>query len=292
MSDAANSPLICPQALHAALNDPDLLIIDATVELPAPRFDGDYQVRSGRDGWLQAHIPGALHADLYGALADQQASFSFALPGIAQLADGLAQLGISPQRRVVIYDRNDGFWAARLWWMLRSVGLYSQVLDGGFRAWQRAGLPEQSGAQAAQPSQWLPAFVEGFWIDRAGVEAVLAGERSATLVCALSAGLFEGSAVTRYARRGHIPGSLNVPARSVFDDHGRYLEPKALREVLAPLLQATAPVVVYCGGGISAAAQALALTLVGRCDVFIYDGSLQEWAADPRLPMTTGAAPA
>ncbi|MGO3027658.1 sulfurtransferase [Pseudomonas helleri] len=121
---------------------------------------------------------------------------------------------------------------------------------------------------------------------------MLAGERSATLVCALSAGLFEGSAVTRYARRGHIPGSLNVPARSVFDEHGRYLEPKALHEVLAPLLQVTTPVVVYCGGGISAAAQALALTLVGRSDVYIYDGSLQEWAADPRLPMTTGAAPA
>ena len=292
MSDTTNSPLISPQALYAVLSDLNLLIIDATVELPAPRFDGDYQVRSGRDGWLQAHIPGAVHADLYGALADQQASFSFALPGIEQLARGLAELGISPQRRVVIYDRNDGFWAARLWWMLRSVGLQAEVLDGGFKAWQHAGLPQQGGDVAPQASHWQPAYEQGFWIDRAGVEAVLAGERSATLVCALSAGLFEGSAVTRYARRGHIPGSLNIPARGLFDEHGRYLQPQALRTVLEPLLQTTAPVVVYCGGGISAAAQALALTLVGRANVLLYDGSLQEWAADSRLPLTTGAAPA
>jgi thiosulfate/3-mercaptopyruvate sulfurtransferase len=111
-------------------------------------------------------------------------------------------------------------------------------------------------------------------------------------VCALSAGLFEGSAVTRYARRGHIPGSLNLPARELFDEHGFYLHTDALEAVLDPLLQTPEPLILYCGGGISAASQARALTLLGRSNVLIYDGSLQEWAADPRLPMTTGAAPA
>ncbi|MBX8574016.1 sulfurtransferase [Pseudomonas cichorii] len=292
MSNAADSILIQTGELHGILADPTLLILDATVELAAPRFDGDYCARSGYDGWLQEHISGALHADLYAALSDPQATFSFALPNAQALATALGALGVSDQRRIVIYDRNDGFWAARLWWVLRSVGLHAQVLDGGFKAWQRAGLPQEGGPVAAQPVTLQTEYRDGFWIDRAGVQAVVAGERPGTLVCALSAALFDGSAVSRYARRGHIPGSLNLSARSLFDEQGRYLEADALRETLGSLLESKEPLILYCGGGISAAAQALALALVGRSDVFIYDGSLQEWAADPRLPMTTGAAPA
>jgi thiosulfate/3-mercaptopyruvate sulfurtransferase len=290
MTNTADSILIDPIQLHQRLADPSLLILDATVELPAPRFDGDYQAASGEAGWLRAHIPGALYADLLGALSDPNAAFSFALPSAESLPTALGQLGVSPQRRVVIYDRADGFWAARLWWVLRSLGLHAQVLDGGFKAWQRAGLPEQSGPVVTQPFAWQASFRDGFWIDRAGVQAVLAGDRSGVLVCALSAALFEGSAVSRYLRRGHIPGSRNLPARGLFDENGSYLKPDALRANLDPLLQGSAPLILYCGGGISAAAEALALALIGRTDVFIYDGSLQEWAADTRLPMTTGAA--
>lgn len=292
MTHTAHSILLQPHELYDHLTDPGLLILDATVELPAPRFDGDYQARSGYDGWLHAHIPGALHADLYGELSDQQASFSFALHSSEALTAALSKLGIDPQRRVVIYDRNDGFWAARLWWVLRSLGLHAQVLDGGFKAWARAGFAQQSGPVVAQPVSWRADFQPGFWIDRAGVEAVLAANHRATLVCALSAGLFDGSAVSRYARRGHIPGSLNLPARALFDEQGCYLQPGDLQAALDPLLRTHTPLVLYCGGGISAAAQALALTVLGRQDVLIYDGSLQEWAADTRLPMTTGAAPA
>ncbi|MDO7928047.1 rhodanese-like domain-containing protein [Pseudomonas sp. KFB-139] len=292
MSTAVDSILIQTGELQEILAAPALLILDATVELATPRFDGDYDARSGYEGWLQGHIPGALHADLYAALSDPQATFSFALPNAQALAAALGSLGIGDQRRIVIYDRNDGFWAARLWWVLRSVGLHAQVLDGGFKAWQRAGLPQEVGPVATQPVIWQTEYRDGFWIDRAGVQSVLAGERPGTLVCALSAGLFDGSAVSRYARRGHIPDSLNLPARTLFDEQGRYLEADALREALDPLLESEEPLILYCGGGISAAAQALALTLLGRSDVFIYDGSLQEWAADPRLPMTTGAAPA
>lgn len=286
------SVLVTAQELLGRLADPQLLILDATVELLAPRFDGDYRVDSGRAGWLQSHLPGALHADLYQALSDTQASFSFALPTAAALSAALAKLGVSAQRRIVVYDRKDGFWAARLWWMLRSLGVQAQVLDGGIQAWRRAGLPEECGPVVARPAMWQSRFEKGFWIDRAGVEAVMAGEHPGTLVCALSSGLFDGTAVTRYARRGHIPGSRNLPVRMLFDEQGCYRATPALRNALEPLLASKAALILYCGGGISAAAQALALTLIGFTDVLIYDGSLQEWAADLSLPMTTGAAPA
>ncbi len=289
------SLLVDAQWLQAHLADPALVVLDATVLLPSPQFDGDYRVASGYDGWLQAHIPGSRHADLLTALADTQAGFSFALPAPDALVQGLAALGAGVDKTLVIYDRADGFWAARLWWMLHGVGIEASVLDGGFNAWRQAGLPEHSGPAApiAPVQPWPINQRPQAWIDRVGVEAIVAGQAPGVLICALGAALFDGSAATRYARRGHIPGSRNLPARNLFDAHGRYLPKDALALAIGPtLLHSEGPLVLYCGGGISAAANALALTLLGRQDITLYDGSLQEWAADARLPMTTGAAPA
>lgn len=278
--------------LRAHLEHPELLVLDATVELPAPRFDGDYRSASGYPGWLENHIPGSLHADLLNDLADTDASFSFALPQADALHSALAALGVSEQRRVVIYDRADGFWAARLWWMLRGLGIQAAVLDGGYKAWtvgcavRTEAITDTPGAQSAP-----------YWVDRAHVEAIVEGQAEGTLICALGTALFDGTAPSRYARRGHIPGSLNLPARTLFDAQGRYLPKDALAAVFEDAfgperLNSDTPLILYCGGGISAAANALALTLLGRQHVAIYDGSLQEWAADPALPMTTGAPPA
>ncbi|QRY77209.1 sulfurtransferase [Pseudomonas sp. PDNC002] len=288
-------PLVTVGWLATALDDPRLCLLDASVELAAPEFDGDYRVESGKAGWLAGHIRGARHADLLGELVDPQASFSFALPDARSALDSLQRLGVHDDSLIVIYDRSDGFWAARLWWMLRSLGIAAAVLDGGLRAWIAAGLALEKGDEPSVRTGTLSAatrYLDGFWIDRHGVGKVVAGEAPGTLVCALSAALFDGSAVTRYARRGHIPGSSNLPARSLFDDDGRYRRGAALSEALSGLRQAEPPLLLYCGGGISAAALALALTLAGETRVAIYDGSLQEWAAEPSLPLTTGAAPA
>ncbi|WP_437883796.1 sulfurtransferase [Pseudomonas sp. LRF_L74] len=274
---------------------PGVTLLDASVDLAAPAFDGDYRVVSGKTAWHEAHIPGARHADLLDALADSSASFSFALPSAAHFAKGLSELGVDSTSPVVVYDRHDGFWAARLWWMLRSVGLAAQVLDGGFKAWRAAGLPERSGdepAVGAAPVHELT-LDRRYWSSQQDVAAVVEGRAKGVLICALSAALFDGSAVTRYARRGHIPGSLNRPARGLFDEKGRYLADAELAKALgAALLAGDEQLILYCGGGISAAATALALSVLGRDNLSIYDGSLQEWAADRALPMTTGATPA
>ncbi|MGE8322635.1 MAG: sulfurtransferase [Pseudomonas sp.] len=287
--------LIAPNALQDALHQPGLLVLDASVELAAAQFDGDYRVASGYAAWLAEHIPTARHADLTRELADTSASYSFALPSPTAARAALTRLGISENQQIVLYDRHDGFWAARLWWMLRSMGVAASVLDGGLKAWRQARLPLAHGEQSPPEVAGSPAPLTaqtGYWASREDVLAVLDGQTPGTLVCALSKALFEGCAVTRYARRGHIPGSLNRPARALFDEQGRYLPPEALAHVLgSPLLEGDQPLVLYCGGGISAAAIALALTRLGRQNVSIYDGSLQEWAADPALPMTTGATP-
>jgi thiosulfate/3-mercaptopyruvate sulfurtransferase len=306
-------------ALAAALQQrPQALqLLDATVDLRAPRFDGDYCVHSGREGWLAERLPGALHADLQGDLADTTAAYSFARASTAALGRALARLGVVADRPIVVYDRSDGFWAARLWWVLRSAGVDAAVLDGGLRRWKALGLPLAGGAHAEAPAaagDAAPAVEDalvsrhgaeaplaahpaalplqlraGCWADRAQIEAVLAGRAPGTLVNALSPALFEGRALTRYARRGRIPGSRNLPARSLFDAEGRYLRGAALAAAAASLASAPRPWWLYCGGGISAAAAALALTLLGETEIAIYDGSLQEWAADPSLPLSVGA---
>ncbi|WP_321876941.1 sulfurtransferase [Paraburkholderia bannensis] len=280
--------LIEPAELAASLGEPGLVVLDAQVELPSPRFDGDYRVASGYDGWLEQRVPGARHADLSAALSAPHEALSFMRPAPEELARALAALGVGVASRVVVYDRSDGFWAARLWWMLRWIGVEARVLDGGWRAWREANLLVESGpAAAVEPADAIEVCERpGMWADRADVEAIVAGAVSDTLVCALSADLFAGRAASRYARRGHIPGSVNLPARTLLDSTGRYAATPVLREALGTLAVG-ANVCVYCGGGISAAVDALALTLTGHDAVSIYDGSLQEWAADPALPLVS-----
>jgi thiosulfate/3-mercaptopyruvate sulfurtransferase len=123
--------LIDAVTLAAQLGNAQLRILDASVELPAPLHDGDYRPASGLPGWHAAHIPGSQHADLLQELADPHADFSFALPTWPSLVDALQRLGIGNDTSVVCYDCGDGFRAAWLCWMLRSIGINAQVLDGG-----------------------------------------------------------------------------------------------------------------------------------------------------------------
>jgi thiosulfate/3-mercaptopyruvate sulfurtransferase len=115
------------------------------------------------------------------------------------------------------------------------------------------------------------------------------------LVCGLPAGSFTGTDPSRYARRGHIPGSVNVSSRDLFtsDGHVRSRVELILAYDTAGVdvaATATPEVLLYCGGGISAAANALTLAAIGTTAVRIYDGSLEEWTADPSLPLELGEA--
>jgi thiosulfate/3-mercaptopyruvate sulfurtransferase len=291
-----SGPLVSAEWLGRHLAE--AVTLDATVDMPSPRTDGDYRVASGRAGWLAEHVPGSRHADLVTELTDHSAGYHFAHLPPESLAAVLQRWGVAPGRPLVVYDQAGCLWSARLWWELRAIGLDARVLNGGLAAWKSAGLPTESGdggpppvrapsgpADAARP--WAPREAAGAWADRDDVLAAISGHRAATLVCALNEDVFSGRATTRYTRRGHIPTSLNVPARALLADDGLLLEPAALSAAVRPLLGLDHdPIIAYCGGGISAALLALALTVLGIRDVAIYDGSLEEWTADPALPVT------
>ncbi len=288
-----DGPLISVHELASRLGDPSILILDATVVLPSPRFDGDYRATSGESRWLAAHIPGARFADLLGSLSAHDAPYHFAVPDPPALTEALRALGVDDQKQVVVYDSDSGLWAARLWWMLRSLGIRAAILDGGFTRWRLLDQPIESGPVEPIAGAALSVRIDPqAWVSRARVEAVVQGEEAGTLICALSSDVFNGTAPTRYRRRGHIPGSRNFPARHLFAGDGTYLQPTDLSVRATPVLDGAArPLILYCGGGISAAANALALTLLGETQLSIYDGSLEEWAADPALPLISSHVP-
>ena len=286
-----SSELVSAEWLLSRLGRPGIVVLDATVWLSHPLSDGDFRATSGWQSWSDRHIPTSRHADLIADFADPTGTTHFARPDPADLARRIAEYGIGAEDTVVAYDCDGGIWAARLWWMLRAVGVRVRVLDGGWSQWVAIGGPVANGDDSQQHStisrEVLVAGRDSHaWVELDEVERVMTGDLDGMLVCALGAQAFAGTTPTRYARRGHIPGSINVPARGLVDDQYRLLPPTLLQQRLAPLLRDRRPALIYCGGGISATLLALALTELGRSDVRVYDGSLDEWTADPRRPIS------
>lgn len=278
------------------LGEPGVVVLDATAQLAAPVTDGDYRLASGYEGWAAGHIPGSRHLDLTRRFSDPANPYHFRRLAPADLADRLRRVGVHDGARIVVYDRGGGIWAARVWWMLRAIGVHAQMLDGGWQDWLAAGAGVQTGARTGRPAGGDPANTltarprPGSWSDRSQVCSIVDDSSLGLLVCALGRDAFEGRSPTRYARRGHIPGSANLPARSLLDSTGRLLRRPQLRHHLATLLTEPRPLVLYCGGGISACLLALGLVEAGHERLSVYDGSLEEWTADARLPVVTVTA--
>jgi thiosulfate/3-mercaptopyruvate sulfurtransferase len=266
-------------------------VLDASLELHTAAVDGDYRKDSGLPRWLAGHIPGSQHVDLSTQFTDVDAPYHFAHADPQAIADELARLGVAQGCAVVVYDSTGMLFAARLWYLLRWIGVDVRVLDGGLAAWTAAGLPIAAGEEAAPrpAASWPAEKVRRAWISKQ--ELLERGESdNRPLVCSLPPAQFTGSAPSRYSRRGHIPGSINVSSRDHFSDGRLKSRVELILAYDAAGVDVTDPteeVLLYCGGGISAAAAALALAEIGVTAVRVYDGSLEEWSADESLPLQT-----
>jgi thiosulfate/3-mercaptopyruvate sulfurtransferase len=229
--------------------------------------------------------------DVATQFSDPDAPLHYTHPQPQRLADELARLGIAEGEPVVVYDSTSTMWAARLWYLLDWIGVPVRVLDGGLAAWKAAGNSVDVGDVAARTPvpTWTATARRDAWIDKGELES-RAADDSRPLVCSLPLGSFTGAQPTRYSRRGRIPGSVSVSSRDLFGADGRLITACEVDEhyAAAGVDDADDEVLLYCGGGISAAAGALALAAIGRRAVRIYDGSLEEWSADPRSPLETG----
>lgn len=245
--------------------------------------------RSGRAAFEAGHVPGAVFVDLDAVLAAPPSPTEgrHPLPDPQVFADGLGALGVGDDTVVVAYDDAGGAVAARLVWLLRVTGRRAALLDGGLPAWAgpvESGRVEPPEARTLTPRPW-PA-------ERLATAADLADRRPDVVVDARAPERYRGDVEPVDARVGHVPGAVNVPTATNLDADGRFLPPDSLRSryTVAGVREGT-DVVVYCGSGVTACHDLLAMERAGLGLGRLYPGSWSAWAADPDRPVATGPAP-
>jgi thiosulfate/3-mercaptopyruvate sulfurtransferase len=284
------SPVVSTQWLADYLGSDKLVVLDASV-LPYTQPNGQSGYLSGHEQYLiEGHIPGAIFADLVDVFSDPDAALPFTHPAAAEFAIAAGSVGVDNDTTVVVYDGAAGQWASRLWWLFRTNG-YDKVavLDGGYKKW----TAEERATDVGHVESVITVFATSprpeLWVSKTDVEAIVAGAASGALVCGVPPREFTGEDGHR-TRLGHIPGSISAPAGRLVDrESNAFIPEDALRATFARVLDQER-IVTYCAGGIAAASDALALTLLGHRNVALYDGSLNEWAADAALPLVTSTA--
>jgi thiosulfate/3-mercaptopyruvate sulfurtransferase len=244
----------------------------------------------GIDGYRGGHIDGARFIDLDNELAAPpgHGRGRHPLPDPPVFEAAMRRAGVTNASAVVMYDAGGGLSAARAWWLLRYFGhADSRVLDGGLAAWTAAGLPVSSSEPPVDP---------GDFTARPGGMPVLDAEaasrmaRAGVLLDARAAERYRGEVEPVDRVAGHIPSARSAPTAGNLAADGRFLDPDALRARFTAIGVSDDPVGAYCGSGVTAAHEVLALELAG-VTAALYPGSWSEWVSDPTRPIATGPEP-
>jgi thiosulfate/3-mercaptopyruvate sulfurtransferase len=291
MAEAFAHPefLVETDALEARLGDPNLAVLDCTTHLiPDPKIT--YTVKPGREDFEKGHIPGAQFVDLQADLSAKHPKLRFMMPGPEEFAAAMGRFGVGEGSRVVLYSTTTPQWAARVWWMLRNYGFdNAAVLNGGFQKWAREGRPIETGPAKPRPAgKFVVRQDRKLMVGKEAVQGAI-GDAATCTINALSREQHAGTGGNTYGRPGRIAGSVNVPAASLIDPaSGAFLPASEIRAKFDAAGAFGKRAITYCGGGIAASTDALALVMLGHPDVRLYDASMSEWAPDPSLPIETG----
>ena len=253
----------------------------------------------GSESYREGHLPGAVFIDLDTEVCGPPGPAGrHPLPSAASFQAVMRRAGVSAGRHVVVYDDADATAAARMWWTLRYFGHEAvQVLDGGYRAWTAADQPVERGERGGTAGRAAISTVPpgDFTAAPGGMAALDAGEsarlaRYGVLLDARTAERYDGEVEPVDPVAGHIPGAVSAPASANVREDGRFRSPAELRVRFVSLgASANAPTGAYCGSGVTAAQEVLALTLAGL-PAALYVGSWSEWVTDPARPVVVGAA--
>ena len=280
-------PLIDATALARALARGDCIAVDCRFTLTDPA--------AGKAAYERGHVPGARYAHLDEDLArhPRAGEGRHPLPDREQFAATLGRWGIGRDTAVVAYDEGSGAIAARLWWLLGWVEhAHRAVLDGGFAAWQEAGLGVEQAEPEVRPRRYdagRPAHDEVVATDDIAAAQAAGG----LLVDARAGPRYRGEQEPIDPKAGHVPGALNRPFSANVTPAGRFRPPAALRAELTELLggRGADRLIAMCGSGVTACHLLLAMDVAGLPGGRLYAGSWSEWIRDPARPIKTGAEP-
>ena len=279
------SPLVSASWLKDNLKAPDLRVVDASW---FPSWTSS--AGAGRQSYDRGHIPGAVYFDI-DEISDRESDLPHMMPDSVKFSSRVRKLGIGDGNRVVVYDANDFFASARVWWMFRVMGHKEvYVLDGGLRAWQTEGGELED----------LPPVITGgrHFTPRVRSDLIKSREQVAAASAAGDVPILDARPTGRFSGAeneprpdlpsGHIPGSTNVPSGKLVGADGKLSAREQIQSLLGDY--AERPVITSCGSGVSAAVIALALAEIGNWDAAVYDGSWSEWGAHPESEIATASA--
>jgi thiosulfate/3-mercaptopyruvate sulfurtransferase len=278
-----DSPLVSAEWLHDHITDPQVRVVDVRWYLTEPA--------RGRVEYQESHIPGAAFVDLETELSSPrgQGPGRHPLPTPEAFRAVMERAGISNDTVVIAYDSSGGSAAARLWWLLRYFG-HSQValLNGGWQAWNAAGYPTTAEVPSFAAAQFTPTPQPDMLVDADAVER-LRNTPGTLLLDARATERYEGRIEPIDPKAGHIPGARSAPFAGNLNADGTLKSANELRERYNALGAAQAEqIVCYCGSGVTAAHDVLALYLAGYSDAKLYEGSWSDWSSDPSRPVATG----
>lgn len=269
--------LIDTATLEQHLVDPAFAIVDCRFDLRDPMW--------GERSYEEAHVPGAVYVSLDRDLSGVKNGLNgrHPLPDPDSLATVFSRLGIDGATQVIAYDQDDAIYASRLWWLMRWLG-HEQVavLDGGFRKW----TGEQRAVQRRdehRPARTFAAAVQpGRVVDVAVVERAMASG-DALLVDARAPERYRGETETLDRVAGHIPGAVNHYFKWNLTEEGTFRSPAAIRDRVRESIGPVSPdrMICYCGSGVTACHNLLALAHAGLDGGRLYVGSWSEWSSDP-----------
>ncbi len=261
----------------AEQNTASLVIADCRYNLMSPS--------QAADDYQAGHIPGAFFLDLEKDLCAPLSRHGgrHPLPDAIQFANVLSKIGMGPGKTLIAYD-TDGSGAAHLWWLSRYYGIDQvKVLQGGFTDWQAMGLPVSTGTPSFLHTPRMLLEAQPQW--KATRDAVLAREGNRALIDSRAYERFTGAREPIDPIAGRIPGAVHYDWVDVYDAPGRYRTPEDLRRHFSGLVTELAPI-VYCGSGVSACSNVLALYLIDF-PAILYAGSYSDWISY-KSPVATG----
>jgi thiosulfate/3-mercaptopyruvate sulfurtransferase len=274
--------LISAEELSTHTADRDWTVIDCRFSLSQPK--------KGREDYLGAHIQGAVYAHLDNDLCGIKIpgkTGRHPLPEPGVFAKTLSSWGVDSHTQVAVYDDSGGSMAARLWWMLKWVG-HNQValLDGGWQSWLESGLPIQTDRGYRLAKRFERNEVANLLINAEQVRSLL-GNPNYRILDARAAERYRGEIEPLDPVAGHIPGAVSSPFQENLSPEGKFLAPELLRIRYERLMKPVSPpnVICYCGSGVTATHNLLAIAHAGLGMGKLYAGSWSEWVADPARPV-------